>query len=166
MGFKMDLPADQSRILMSKGIHVAKCVKVESKDSSNNNPMLVFRYESLSPGEEGRTVFDNVVITPQMAWRYSKVFAAYGLQPKGAKGFVGVSEKSFEGKKVRLVIEHEDYKGEPQARVREVLPLGDGKAALQQAEPAVSSDDDEPQNVADLDVDNGDDGSPEDDLPF
>lgn len=163
--FNISLPADQSRVTASKGIHVATCKKVESKTSSAQNPMLVFLYESNSPGEEGRTVFDNVVITQNMAWRYTKVFAAYGIKPHPKDGFKNLKPGMFVGKKVRLVIEHEDYQGEMRARVREVLPLGDGKSAVQALASVATTD--EP-STPDTGIDLGEDagGNPEDDLPF
>lgn len=141
MSFNLDLQADQSNIPASKGIHVAECVKVEQKVSQQGNDMLVFSYDIKTPGEEGKRVWDRVVTTPKMAWKYTQVFSAFGLTP-GKKGFEGITEKSFLGKKVRLAITHDDYEGVARAQVDSVLPLGDGK-------PRIAVSDDEAQAVLD-----------------
>lgn len=118
------LDADQGDLVASKGTHQARCVKAEYKEAKSGNPMLVLRYEILTPGEEGRVVFDNVVLIPSVAFRYTRVFHAFGIKPDKRGGYSGLSEDMFEGKRVVLVVNHEDWEGETRARVQEVRPAG------------------------------------------
>ena len=122
MGWKRnDIEIDSSVGQLSQGVHPARCVKSEIKDKkSGEGENLVLTFESMKGGEKGRQVRSYLPLDDNMRWKLSEAFLALGNE-RGA----GIAQENFDGKKCRLVIEHEDYQGEPRAQIKKFLPMAE-----------------------------------------
>ena len=126
------IPLDLTAGTVSAGVHRAKCTEAKfeaNKMRDGNN--LVLEFEILTPGEEGRKLKMWQSMKPTVAWRYTKVFDAFGEYERDAKGNAvfaseGAFIKHFVNRSVKLQVSHSDYQGEARAQIDNVLPDGDG----------------------------------------
>ena len=142
--FKIQLDLDQSSVVPSKGMHLAKVVEAEVKDNkAKDGQNLVLTFQVQTKGEEGRRVTLWQSLKPQVAWRYSQVRAAFGFQGASAT----VQRSDLVGKLVKIQISHEDVSGETRASVDRVLPHITAAAAAtntaRKAKAVVAEDDDD-----------------------
>lgn len=168
MGFKLTVETDNTAGIPSKGIHRAKCVKAEQREVKNGPnqgaPMIYLQFEILTAGDKGKRVNHNITILPQTAWKYSREFAAFGIDISKKK--TPVTEKSFEGKTVRVQISEDEYQGEPRARVDRILPDGKSAPATKKADDTKEDASEETPAEEPEATGSGDEDKAEDDLPF
>lgn len=136
MGFKRTISIDTTAGLPSRGIHVAECIEAELQPikggPNKGEDNLVLNFSTQTPGEKGRRVKTWIALLPQTAWKYTRVFQAFGVKPKkDGDTDLAITDKMFVGKQVRIQVDHsENNSGEPMAEITAILPLGDGKSKL------------------------------------
>ena len=149
--FKVTIALDESASVPSKGLHRARCISAEVKENkAKDGDNLVLDFEILTPAEKGRRVTLFQSLKESVAWRYTQVFAAFGL--RGAS--VTITNSDFVGKTVKLQISHGDYNGDTRANIDRVLPDGDkatakaSSAKAAQDEPLAGDEDDDDEPAA------------------
>lgn len=163
MGFRRKVNYSEDADLVSKGVHVARCVEADLKPIRNNpeDDNLVLTFEILTPGHKGRKLMNWTPLSEAAEGIASRVFKAFEVPlPKKGKQ-VEISDDMFIGKKVKLKVDHEVYEGELRANIKRIMPLGDGKSELVK--------DADGEEVSSLSVPVGDDDDEdlaEDSLPF
>lgn len=162
MSFQLTVNTDQTQGTVSKGIHLAKCIKAEVKENkAKDGQNLVLDFEILTPGEQGRRVRLYQSLKDSVAWRYTKVFQAFGVDT--SKGKAQITQRTFEGQKVRVAIDHDDWQGETRSTVADVLPVREGSTPSQPN--SGGPDDGEAENSEE--ANNADvEATPEKNLPF
>jgi hypothetical protein len=109
---------------VAEGIHAFKIASGEEGEGPKG-PYWKFQLACLTPGEEGKTVFFIVSLSPQARWRLELFLDAVGAPGKG-----GATVDKFVGRSFRAQINHEPYEGRMQARVAEMFPItSSGKVA-------------------------------------
>lgn len=120
--FNISLNIDKTAGTISEGTHLAKCIeaKVEPNKSRDGNN-LVLEFEILSPTDSGRKIKMWQSLKESVAWRYTTVLAAFGIKAAEGQTQATFGRKDLVGKKVKLVISHDDYQGTPRAQINDVL---------------------------------------------
>lgn len=129
--FNINLNLDITAGAIKEGMHQARCIdaKIEPNKARDGNN-LVFEFEILSPDEKGKRIKMWQSLKESVAWRYTKVLAAFGIgAAAGGNTNVSISRQTLVGKVVKLQISHSDYQGEKRAQVDNVLPDGDTATA-------------------------------------
>lgn len=135
--FQLDLDFDISHGTVPEGIHAAEVMDVEIKDNkAGDGKNLVLKFKITSPGNEGRQLTMYQSLKPSVAWRYTAVLSALGVDVSKGKG--QISRNGLMNRKCRLLVKHEDYQGEPRAQIDNVLApdVAQPSAPAAQATPA------------------------------
>lgn len=113
------------------GDYEAEIVKIEEKESSAGNDMLVFTWKILSGAGKGGRVYDNVSLLPQALWRFKTLLEVLGEEvPDGA---MEIDPEDLIGKTCRLEITNEKYEGQDRPKVTN-FGASEGAEAEEEAE--------------------------------
>ncbi len=97
------------------GTYDARIAECELVTSSTGKPMLKVTWEITDGEFAGRKLFDNVVLT--VDWRVKMYADVVGLE----SGSELVTE-DFIGAEGIISVIHEEYNGEPRAKIKNVVP--------------------------------------------
>lgn len=103
---------------LPKGKYDAAIFNVEYKDGKAA-PYLAITYKVQNGPFEGRQVFDNVSFSPKALFKL-KALLAVVMPEVDTTGQLSFDPDNLIGKQCAIVITHEDYNGEPQAKVQKV----------------------------------------------
>lgn len=114
--YQVDLTrvADQP---VTEGVHPFTIVGFDEGEGQKG-PYWKFTMRCDSPGEEGKTLLHFVSLTPQARWRLEIFLDAVGAPGNGA-----ATADKFMNRRLRGNVEHQDYEGRAQARLKEMYPI-------------------------------------------
>jgi hypothetical protein len=122
--FEVQLPSDEeeaSKWVVPEGEYDARVVGLEKEESNAGNPMYVWEFELLGPGElKGRTFKSWTALTPAAMWKVREVLEALGLGESGKKA--KFTKKDAIGRRCTLDIQDDEYEGKLRSTVKTVLP--------------------------------------------
>lgn len=104
--------------LLPKGEYIASVFQVEKKETTSGNEYLTWTFKILEGEYTGRKMFLNTSLQPRALWRLQKILKALNID---AKGKIRLDLENLLGKKCKIIIIHENFDGEPVAKIREVL---------------------------------------------
>lgn len=130
MRIRTTLPEDKAFPLLPEGPQLVKVKEVYPQDSKAGKPMVVFQFESIPDNVYLRLYTMN---EGENRWMLKKVLHAITGQPQ-AHGEVEFDTNDLIGKRLSVIVEHEDYNGKKQAKVKDVvIPKGDDVAPGQES---------------------------------
>lgn len=167
--FVMDDVGDEedSRFMVPEGDYESIVVDLTKDVSSAGNPMWVFDFQTVedNAGKKdsphvGKTFKNFCAITPSAMWKLRETLAALGLvgKDRGAK----FNKKDVIGRRAKLTIEDDTYKGKKRSSIATVSPsragagsrVGDKKKAeepkTEAAKPAATKPAASPKKVVPL----------------
>jgi hypothetical protein len=101
--------------IVPDGTYEGRIKSIEEKESSNDNPMLVVKWEVLSGKGKGGVIWDNISLTPQALWRLKGLMEALEIEvPDGA---MDIDLSELEGAECAIQIVNERYEGKDRPRV-------------------------------------------------
>jgi hypothetical protein len=101
--------------IVPDGTYEGRIKSLEEKESSNDNPMLVVKWEVLSGKGKGGVIWDNISLTPQALWRLKGLLEALEIEvPDGA---MDVDLSELEGQECSIQVTNERYEGKDRPRV-------------------------------------------------
>lgn len=100
------------------GNYLCKIDEAELTESKNNNPMIKIQWEIVEGEFAGRKLFDNLVLIQKCAWKVKQYADIAGIE-EGTQ----LDTQDFIGVEGIVEVEHEDYNGEPRAKVKNVSPV-------------------------------------------
>jgi len=110
----LDFDLEKEAAGLPEGIYQFQVNDAEETESQAGNPMVVLRLAVVNdPQYNGRTVFDRLVIMASMARRLKSFATAAGLDVSH-----GVDTDAMRGKIVWAEVEHEEYQGEMNAKIK------------------------------------------------
>ena len=99
---------------LPEGVYQFQIGDAEQTESQAGNPMVKLKLAVVNdPLYNGRVVFDNLVIIASMARRLKSFGAAAGMDVS-----MGVDVEALHGKVVWADVEHEEYMGEMNAKIK------------------------------------------------
>lgn len=115
---------------VADGEYLAEVRSVSEEESSEGNPYLKWVWKVIEDGEaKGATLYDNTSLQPQALWRLKTLLEVIGFDiPERA---MTLDLKGLVGKKAKLEVTNEDYKGKQRPRVTgfSMIAVGSAKAA-------------------------------------
>ena len=111
---KLDFSNVQSYKRCEEGIHTAKLVALEDKETQSGDDMLAATFEVIKGESEGARVFDNFVLTEKALWKFKMALVAMGV---AAEGKVVIDYDKLIGKSCDIEVAHEEYNGQVRARI-------------------------------------------------
>lgn len=99
---------------------------VESKESSNDNPMLVVKWKLTSGKGKGGAVWDNLPLVPQALWRLKGLLEALGVEVPDSSMDIDLTE--LEGQEASLQIVNENFEGKDRPKVTNYGSPGEADA--------------------------------------
>lgn len=111
---KLDFSNVQSYKRCEEGIHTAKLVALEDKETQSGDDMLAATFEVIKGESEGARVFDNFVLTEKALWKFKMALVAMGV---AADGKVVIDLDKLIGKSCDIEVAHEEYNGQVRARI-------------------------------------------------
>lgn len=120
-------------VLASEGPHIVQIMEIADKETKNGDPMVSMTLEVVQSNEQGRKVYDNIILSEnpgspgwKMRWRAKQFLKAIG-EPHHGDSFGWDSDK-WTGKRCMVNIVHEKqtqgkYAGQPRAVVKGFFPL-------------------------------------------
>jgi hypothetical protein len=122
---KVDFTDVDTYVRCEEGEHVAVLKELnEAEAKETGNDMLVAKFEVVKGESKGAVVYNNFVLTEKSLWRLKTFLESVGVK---ADGRVQIDLDKIVGKKVIVVVAHEDYNGQPRARIEGFKPLVGGK---------------------------------------
>lgn len=111
---KLDFTNVQSYKRCEEGIHTAKLIQLDDKETQNGDDMLAATFEVIKGDSEGARVFDNFVLTDKALWKFKLALTAMGVS---ADGKVVLDLDKLIGKICDIEVAHEEYNGQLRARI-------------------------------------------------
>lgn len=111
---KLDFTNVQSYKRCEEGIHTAKLIQIDDKETQAGDDMLAATFEVIKGDSEGARVFDNFVLTDKALWKFKLALNAMGVD---AEGKVVVDLDKLIGKICDIEVAHEEYNGQLRARI-------------------------------------------------
>lgn len=111
---KLDFTNVQSYKRCEEGIHTAKLIQIDDKETQAGDDMLAATFEVIKGDSEGARVFDNFVLTDKALWKFKLALTAMGVD---ADGKVVVDLDKLIGKICDIEVAHEEYNGQLRARI-------------------------------------------------
>ena len=108
-----DIPDTGTIEAVPVGLYNVIIRKAEETESSNSNPMISLELEIEGGDYNGRLLFDHAVLTTKALWKIKSIGSATGV--KGEGDFFPHNE--LVNKRCRVKVKHEQYEGEPRAKV-------------------------------------------------
>lgn len=98
------------------GEYLAEVTSVSEEESSEGNPYLGWKWKIIEAGDaKGATIYDNTSLQPQALWRLKGLLEVLGFDiPDSA---MTIDLKGLVGKKAKLEITNEEYRGKQKPRV-------------------------------------------------
>jgi len=110
----LDFDLDKEAAGLPVGVYQFQIMEAEPAESQAGNPMINMKLSVVNdPQYNGRVVFDRLVLTASTARRL-KVFA----DATGLDFSMGVDPELLVGRIVWGEVIHEEYQGEPQAKIK------------------------------------------------
>lgn len=123
MAKHVKLKADFTGGIPTVGVHVARVKSSEVKmNKSEDGQNLALVFEVTEGDSKGRTARMWQSLKDEQRGRYTLVLTTLGIE--APNGLFDFDPDDLVGAKCQLQISHEDFNGEPTARVNRVLPLG------------------------------------------
>ena len=145
---------------VTEGIHSFKISSGEEAEGPKG-PYWKFTLTCLSTGEEGKSVFFIVSLSPQARWRLEIFLDAIGAPPTGT-----ATINQFVGRQFRAQVTHEMYEGRAQARIGEMFSMSSKKAAPKPAPEVVVKSTPKKDVSSEVEDQLPDDVSDDDEPPF
>lgn len=101
--------------IVPDGTYEGRIKSLEEKESSNDNPMLVVKWEVLSGKGKGGVIWDNISLTPQALWRLKGLLEALEIEVPDGSMDIDLSE--LEGAECAIQVTNERYEGKDRPRV-------------------------------------------------
>ena len=117
---KLDFTGVQSYKRCEEGIHTAKLVQLDDKETQNGDDMLAATFEVIKGDSVGAKVFDNFVLTEKALWKFKLALEAMGIKTEGK---VVLDLDKLIGKVCDIEVAHEEYNGQLRARVNEYTKI-------------------------------------------
>ena len=130
---KLDFTGVTAYKRCEEGIHTAKLIQIDDKETQNGDDMLVCQFKVIKGESEGAIVYDNLVLTDKALWKFKLVLEALGVK---AEGKVVIDLDKLIDKVCDIEVAHEEYNGQVRARI-----LGYSPASTASAD--IDDDDDE-----------------------
>lgn len=102
---------------ITEGIHAFKITSGEEGEGAKGT-YWKFTATCLTPGEEGKSAFLFVSLSPQARWRLESFLDAVGAPTTGT-----ATMQNFIGRQFRSKVQHEMYEGKRQARLADLFPM-------------------------------------------
>ena len=134
---KLDFTGVQSYKRCEEGIHTAKLVQLDDKETQNGDDMLAATFEVIKGDSEGAKVFDNFVLTEKALWKFKLALEAMGVKTEGK---VVLDLDKLIGKVCDIEVAHEEYNGQLRARI---LGYSKSSGATADADDDILDDEDE-----------------------
>jgi hypothetical protein len=100
---------------------------IEEGVSSNDNPMLTFKWKCASGKFKGATLYDNITLVPQALWKLKQVLEAMGEEVDGVYS-LDLDALMDEDNVIEIEVANEDYEGRDRPKAVGYFPLSDGEA--------------------------------------
>ena len=110
----LDFDLDKESAGLPEGVYQFQITDAETTESQAGNPMVKLKLAVVNdPQYNGRVVFDNLVIMASMARRLKAFADAAGMDVR-----MGVDVEAMQGKIVWAEVQHEEYMGEMNAKIK------------------------------------------------
>ena len=118
---------ESSRKTIPEGTYTLTVNAANQKNSSNNNPMIVFEFEVADGPYKGVPLYENCSLQPQALFKLKSVLEALGFEIPN-KAF-DLNLRDLIGLTCEVEVGHEVYEGKKRARILEYLTpdLDDGE---------------------------------------
>lgn len=133
---KVDMTGVEAFSSCEEGVHPAKIVDSEIKDTNNGDDMIILKFEVLSGPSKGARVKENFPLTDNARWKLKQLLDAIGMKSDGK--LVIDTDKLME-KRVIIEVALEEYNSKKYPKIQEFKKLS-SKAA------AAAEDDDEEED--------------------
>ena len=110
---------ESSRKTIPEGTYTLTVNAANQKNSSNNNPMIVFEFEVADGPYKGAPLYENCSLQPQALFKLKSVLEALGFEIPN-KAF-DLNLRDLIGLTCEVEVGHEVYEGKKRARILEYL---------------------------------------------
>lgn len=122
--FEVDLSEVQDQsYAIPNGSYKAKCIEVSQDVSKAGNPMFVWEFEIIEGEYSGRTFKSWTAITPAAMWKVAETVIALGIGQQGE--VVKFKRQDVLNKECGLIMEQDEYNGNPTSRISRVISLAE-----------------------------------------
>lgn len=111
----MDFEFD-SDLIAEEGPQTVRVEGISEETSSNSNPMFLFKLRS----KNGGLLRHYCLNVPNKRWMLKKTIEAITGQ-KQPSGPVHIDERDLVGRELKVLVEHETYRGKTQAKIVDVI---------------------------------------------
>ena len=131
--------------IVPDGTYEGRIKSLEEKESSNDNPMLVVKWEVLSGKGKGGVIWDNISLTPQALWRLKGLLEALEIEVPDGSMDIDLSE--LEGAECAIQVTNERYEGKDRPRVTGYGSPGEAEEEEESEEDEEDDDEEEDERV-------------------
>lgn len=107
------------------GTYLATVTSVEEKESGDDQPYLLWKWQTKPKKGTGAVIFDNTSLQPQALWRLRLLLEAIGEEI--IDGEMDLDPESYVGREAKLEITNEKYEGKNRPRITGFIALTDGE---------------------------------------
>lgn len=105
------------------GTYLATITAVEEKESSDDQPYLLFKWQTKPKKGAGAVIFDNASLQPQSLWRLRLLLEAIGEEIPD--GVMDLDLESYIGREAKIEVTNEKYEGKNRPRITGFIVLGE-----------------------------------------
>src|SRR3990172_6276387 len=106
------------------GTYLATITSVEEKESGDDQPYLLFKWQTKPKKGTGAIIFDNASLQPQSLWRLRLLLEAIGEEIPD--GVMDLDLDAYVGREAKLEITNEKYEGKNRPRITGFIALTEG----------------------------------------
>ena len=116
------------------GEYTAKITEIEEKQSSTDNPMLVFKFKITGPKAKGSLLWDNISLLDQALFKLRAILECLKIEAPDSE--MDVVHSDLIGEEIGVSIINEIYEGKKRPKVAEYIPADSVSETTEGAEHA------------------------------
>ena len=116
------------------GEYTAKITEIEEKQSSTDNPMLVFKFKITGPKAKGSLLWDNISLLDQALFKLRAILDCLKIEAPDSE--MDVVHSDLIGEEIGVSIINEIYEGKKRPKVAEYIPADSVSETTEGAEHA------------------------------